>query len=661
MNYAEYRRDLNHCYMILKTDEEGEAAPEWQTGILEANRIPGLLPMAEEHIDNETCYRYDVTSVQPFDVFCRMKRIGKDDLKKMLVSLVTSLGALDDYLLDADHLLLDPEYLYIDGVAEELRIPYVPSRSRDIRESLRELMEYLLLRVDHEDQECVVFASRILHELKEVNTELSDLPGLLTNDGLHHRPSGPEHADPEELLADAARTEAAGSSRSLYDGLGTDGGNFTGEESERRRDRKRGPVRKMRGAHGTGSGMGARAGAADERHGGNRGTDPAGAVRQDTVRAVLAEEKRKLIPEAKTVQIALAGAAVAAAVYIFLHAGILIYASPAEAALAAAAVAAAVLAAGLALMRRRRKKEAVGAAYVADLRGQRSGRTVQEVPEMSSPAAQRSRQMQRNEENLHEKPSAAYREYQPGAGGQNSEALPPAAHRGHQIGAGGQNPEASPPEVYRSRQGQRGEQNLTEKASAEYWGRQGSDRAETASDMSLWEKPHMNMQESPSQARYAAPGAEYGRDESEEFRPDSVLQSAGAGNGQIYGDDSDETVLLGVSGTKDASPRGMSAELVPAHSGTDLPVIRLEGKEVLVGKHARAVDVVLPSGTVSRIHARLFMSGGEYYLSDLGSKNGTSVDGHTAVGNEEIRLTDGAGVKFADLEYVFRRNGGSRR
>ena len=404
MNYAEYRRDLNHCYMILKTDEEGEAAPEWQTGILEANRIPGLLPMAEEHIDNETCYRYDVTSVQPFDIFCRMKRIGKDDLKKMLVSLVTSLGALDDYLLDADHLLLDPEYLYIDGVAEELRIPYVPCRSRDIRESLRELMEYLLLRVDHEDQECVVFASRILHELKEVNTELSDLPGLLTNDGLHHRPSGPEHADPEELLADAARTEAAGSSRSLYDGLGTDGGNFTGEKSERRRDRKRGPVRKMRGAHGTGSGMGARAGAADERHGGNRGTDPAGAVRQDTVRAVLAEEKRKLIPEAKTVQIALAGAAVAAAVYLFLHAGILIYASPAEAALAAAAAAAAVLAAGFALIRRRRKKEAAGAAYVADLRGQRSGRTVQEVPEMSSPAAQRSRQMQRNEENLHEKP-----------------------------------------------------------------------------------------------------------------------------------------------------------------------------------------------------------------------------------------------------------------
>lgn len=500
MNYAEYRRDLNHCYMILKMDAEGEPVPEWQTGILEANRIPGLLPMAEEHIDNETCYSYDVTSVQPFDVFCRMKRIGKNDLKKMLVSLVTSLGALDDYLLDADHLLLDPDYLYIDGVAEELRIPYVPCRSRDIRESLRGLMEYLLLRVDHEDQECVVFASRILHELKEANTEISDLPGMLTNDGLKRRPSGPEIAEPEKLLADVASEE------------------------------------KMRIGYGTGSDIGARGGASDECHGGARGTDQPGAVRQNTVRAVLAEEKRKLIPERTTVRIALAGAVVAAAVYLLLHAGILVSASPGEAALAAAAAAAAVLAAGIILARRHRRK---------------NNHDPAQESEISNPLAM------------------------------------PGGHRKREI-------------------------------------------------------------EEPS-----------GVESEDDFRPDSVFQrmETGAGPG-AYEDGSDETVCLSACGNPATPLLSMSAELVPAHSGTDLPVIRLEGKEILVGKHARAVDAVLPSGTVSRIHARLFMSGGEYYLSDLGSRNGTSVDGHMAVGNEEILLTDGADVKFADLEYVFRRNGG---
>ncbi|MGN0256207.1 MAG: DUF6382 domain-containing protein [Chordicoccus sp.] len=529
MNYAEYRRDLNHCYMILKMDAEGEPVPEWQTGILEANRIPGLLPMAEEHIDNETCYSYDVTSVQPFDVFCRMKRIGKNDLKKMLVSLVTSLGALDDYLLDADHLLLDPDYLYIDGVAEELRIPYVPCRSRDIRESLRELMEYLLLRVDHEDQECVVFASRILHELKEANTEISDLPGMLTNDGLKRRPSGPEIAEPEKLLADVA--------------------------SEK----------KMRGGYGTGSDIGARGGASDECHGGARGTDQPGAVRQNTVRAVLAEEKRKLIPERTTVRIALAGAVVAAVVYLLLHAGILVSASPGEAALAAAAAAAAVLAAGIILARRHRRKNNHDPAQESE---------ISNLPAMSGGHCKREP----------EEPSGAGQEELPGtdlSGGR--------LHDG-----------------------------------------------------------------------FAGPGTDYGGVESEDdFRPDSVFQrmETGAGPG-AYEDGSDETVCLSACGNPATPLRSMSAELVPAHSGTDLPVIRLEGKEILVGKHARAVDAVLPSGTVSRIHARLFMSGGEYYLSDLGSRNGTSVDGHMAVGNEEILLTDGADVKFADLEYVFRRNGG---
>ena len=41
---------------------------------------------------------------------------------------------------------------------------------------------------------------------------------------------------------------------------------------------------------------------------------------------------------------------------------------------------------------------------------------------------------------------------------------------------------------------------------------------------------------------------------------------------------------------------------------------------------------MIPDDTVSRIHARIFRKNGMYFISDMGSKNGTTVDGETLIG-----------------------------
>ena len=65
----------------------------------------------------------------------------------------------------------------------------------------------------------------------------------------------------------------------------------------------------------------------------------------------------------------------------------------------------------------------------------------------------------------------------------------------------------------------------------------------------------------------------------------------------------------------------------------------LDQDEVIIGREAPAtILLVLPR--VSRLHARLNRFNRSYMLSDLGSRNGTFVNG-TAVGAEAVRLSDG--------------------
>src|SRR5688500_11352189 len=65
---------------------------------------------------------------------------------------------------------------------------------------------------------------------------------------------------------------------------------------------------------------------------------------------------------------------------------------------------------------------------------------------------------------------------------------------------------------------------------------------------------------------------------------------------------------------------------------------RLDQDEYLVGREAPAGWAV-PTPRSSRPHALMTRSGSAYYLADLGSRNGTFVNGHP-VGNEPQRFQD---------------------
>ena len=65
----------------------------------------------------------------------------------------------------------------------------------------------------------------------------------------------------------------------------------------------------------------------------------------------------------------------------------------------------------------------------------------------------------------------------------------------------------------------------------------------------------------------------------------------------------------------------------------------LTRSEIVLGRDP-GVELSLPSPVVSRRHARLLRQGDAYLLEDLGSSNGTYLNGQK-IGSERLRLTSG--------------------
>lgn len=75
--------------------------------------------------------------------------------------------------------------------------------------------------------------------------------------------------------------------------------------------------------------------------------------------------------------------------------------------------------------------------------------------------------------------------------------------------------------------------------------------------------------------------------------------------------------------------------------------------ECVVGRGAD-VDFVLEDGNTSRRHCRVLLDGTGYAMEDLGSRNGTFVNG-TRI--QRHALTDGDVVRIGGTEFVFRQMG----
>ncbi len=84
---------------------------------------------------------------------------------------------------------------------------------------------------------------------------------------------------------------------------------------------------------------------------------------------------------------------------------------------------------------------------------------------------------------------------------------------------------------------------------------------------------------------------------------------------------------------------------------TVFPDICLDRPIVCVGKLKGEADVILDSPTVSRVHARLEVKDGKFFVKDMNSRNGTFHNGRRLAPQERCEITVGDRISFAEAGY----------
>ena len=76
---------------------------------------------------------------------------------------------------------------------------------------------------------------------------------------------------------------------------------------------------------------------------------------------------------------------------------------------------------------------------------------------------------------------------------------------------------------------------------------------------------------------------------------------------------------------------------------------------MVIGRSADQCELVVPHATVSRRHARLSLAGEALQVEDLGSTNGTAINGVALVAGAPVALHAGSKLRIGDVDLVIRQ------
>ena len=170
-----YERSVNKSYMKIPAVTE--------TGLDEKlifkKTYQGTVPVEKCYVDGSGQYWYNISGKQALDAYCRVNPINQGFFENLMLRICNQLEMLEWNLMDANCLMVDPELIFVNHNGEEVSFVLYPYGNGNFWEELRQLMEYLLTKLNHGDREAVNQAYQIYDLTLNESYSIADLKRII--------------------------------------------------------------------------------------------------------------------------------------------------------------------------------------------------------------------------------------------------------------------------------------------------------------------------------------------------------------------------------------------------------------------------------------------------------------------------------------------------
>ena len=177
-----YLRNLKSNRLIFEPEEkfliELKSKYAFELGMIEHNAIKGFLKPTLKRVDGRLQLSYDISSLQPLSRVLEVRTMNTDEIKDFIIDIISATKALEEFLLEASSVILDPEYIFTDLNLKRYSFIYIP-RSENNKEEMKLLLESILDNINKEDKDCLISVYGMLKECQKKDFVINDLEELL--------------------------------------------------------------------------------------------------------------------------------------------------------------------------------------------------------------------------------------------------------------------------------------------------------------------------------------------------------------------------------------------------------------------------------------------------------------------------------------------------
>ena len=149
-------RTMGESYLLA--EEEGLEEQEnlyLETQMLTENRIEGLLPMQVRTINRTTRYQYPVSGKVPLKQLYEKAEMNADAIRQLIEGIRSAFLSAEEYLLQAEHILLDPAYIFRDQTDGRVSLCACPAWEGSLQKGMQDLADYLISVTDHSQDDAI--------------------------------------------------------------------------------------------------------------------------------------------------------------------------------------------------------------------------------------------------------------------------------------------------------------------------------------------------------------------------------------------------------------------------------------------------------------------------------------------------------------------------